>query len=56
MVKKVGQLKFLRKASVSVIFGLLKWSMVILGNPTQNSEFGGASKATMFLYMLTLTM
>ena len=27
---------------------MLKWSMVILGNPTQNSEFGGASKATMF--------
>ena len=40
--------KFLTKASVSVILGLLKLSMVILDSPTQNSGFGGSSNVAMF--------
>ena len=54
--KKFCQQKFLTKASVLVILGLLKLSMVILDNPTQNCEFGGSSNVAMFLYMLTLPM
>ena len=54
--KKFCQQKFLTKASVLVILGLLKLSMVILDNPTQNCEFGGSSNVALILYMLTLTM
>ena len=46
--KKFCQQKFLTKASVLVILGLLKLSMVILDNPTQNCEFGGSSNVAMF--------
>ena len=46
--KKSCQQKFLTKASVLVILGLLKLSMVILDNPTKNCEFGGSSNVAMF--------
>ena len=46
--KRIFQQNSLTKASGLVILGLLKLSIVILGNPTQNSEFGGSFNVAMF--------